>query len=242
MQKFPRRKLIIINVKKFKRSSRFHAHPRKGTDRDASRLQELFLDLGFFVERHDDPRASEIKEVLYVAANKDFSNFGCFVCAFLSHGEEGVIYGTDGFVNIKDLASLLCTKELAGKPKIFFFQACRGADFMESYNSVDIPRAKANKLVLDLPMEYDFLFCYSTAEGYYAWRHEEKGSWFIRILVNVFRRFAHKMDIIRLMTLVNYVITAATRGKRQIGSSISQLRKELFFFPPYRPLWLNNLV
>ena len=211
---------------------------------------ENFLDLGFFVESHDNPRASEIKGVLHVAANEDFSNFGYFLCALLSHGEEGVIYGTDGFVNIKDLASLLCTKELAGKPQIFFFQACRGADYMESYNSVDIPRAKANKIVLDLPMEYDFLFCYLTAEGYYSWRHEEKGSWFIRFLVNVFRRFVHKMDIIRLMTLVNYMIvreksktdTAATSGKRQIGSFITQLKKELFFFPPYGSLWLKDSV
>lgn len=41
MQKFPRGKLIIINVKNFKKSSRFQAEPREGTDRDASRLREL---------------------------------------------------------------------------------------------------------------------------------------------------------------------------------------------------------
>ena len=121
---------------------------------------------------------------------------------------------------------------------------------MESYNSVDIPRAKANKIVLDLPMEYDFLFCYLTAEGYYSWRHEEKGSWLIRFLVNVFRRFVHKMNIIRLITLVNYMIvreksktdTATTSGKRQIGSFITQLKKELFFFSPYGSLWLKGSV
>ena len=41
IQKFPRGKLIIINVKNFKKSSRFQAEPHEGMDRDASRLREL---------------------------------------------------------------------------------------------------------------------------------------------------------------------------------------------------------
>ena len=126
MKTFPRGKLIIINVETFRKSSGMSDKPREGTDRDATGLQELFLDLGFIVERHDNPTTSEIKNVLGAAANEDYLNLSCFACALLSHGEEGVVYGTDGFVNIRDLTSLFRTKELEGKPKIFFYRPVEG--------------------------------------------------------------------------------------------------------------------
>ena len=246
MRTFPRGKLTIINVKYFRRSSGMSDYPREGTDKDAAGLQELFLDLGFIVERYDNPTRSEIKEALRAAANEDYSNLSCCACALLSHGEEGVIYGTDGFMNIKDLTSLFRTKGLAGKPKLFFFQACQGSEYMDPYDSVDAPGAgKKDKA---LPVESDFLFCYSTVKGYYSWRNSKRGSWFMEALVQVFRNYAHKMDILRMLMRVNSIVAhrksrtddVATDDKRQIGSFITQMRKEFFFFPPYGPLPLEN--
>ena len=242
MRTFPRGKLTIINVKYFRRSSGMSDYPREGTDRDAASLQELFLDLGFIVERYDNPTRSEIKEALRAAANEDYSNLSCCACALLSHGEEGVIYGTDGFMNIKDLTSLFRTKGLAGKPKLFFFQACQGSEYMDPYDSADGPGA--GKKDTELPVESDFLFCYSTVKGYYSWRNSKRGSWFMEALVQVFRNYAHKMDILRMLMRVNSIVAhrksrtddVATDDKRQIGSFITQMRKEFFFFPPYGPL------
>lgn len=34
---------------------------------------------------------------------EDYINVVCFVCIFLSYGEENVIYGKDGVILIKDL-------------------------------------------------------------------------------------------------------------------------------------------
>jgi len=37
------------------------------------------------------------------------------------------VYGTDGTISIRDIASKFKSNaSLAGKPKIFFFQACQG--------------------------------------------------------------------------------------------------------------------
>ena len=77
MEKFPRGKLIIINVKYFKKSSGLSEWPREGTDRDALGLQQLFLDLGFIVARYDNPSTSEIKNVMHASANEDYSKLGC---------------------------------------------------------------------------------------------------------------------------------------------------------------------
>ena len=246
MSTFPRGKLTIINVKYFRRSSGMSDQPREGTDRDAAALKKLFLDLGFIVERYDNPNKSEIKEALRAAANEDYSNLSCCACALLSHGEEGVIYGTDGAMNIKDLTSLFRTKGLAGKPKLFFFQACQGSEYMDSYESVDGPGAGRKDTWL--PVESDFLFCYATVKGYYSWRNSKRGSWFMETLVQVFRKHAHKMDIFRMLMRVNSVVSirksrtdsVASDNKCQIGSFITQMRKEFFFFPPYGPLPSEN--
>ena len=98
--------------------------------------------------------------------------------------------------------------------------------------------------VLDLPVESDFLFCYSTVKEDYTQNHSGSDSLFMQILIEVFRSHAHEMDIMRMLTLVNSRIggqksqtdTVATNDKHQIVSIISQLRQELFFFPLYGPL------
>lgn len=59
------------------------------------------------------------------ASEEDHSDSSCFACILLSHGEEGMIYGTDGAMPIKTMTSLfrgdMC-KSLVGKPKLFFIQ------------------------------------------------------------------------------------------------------------------------
>ncbi len=60
-----------------------------------------------------------------LAAQADHSDADCFVCAILSHGEEGYVYGTNGRVTVdsivKNFKGDVCPT-LAGKPKLFFIQ------------------------------------------------------------------------------------------------------------------------
>lgn len=57
---------------------------------------------------------------------EDHSNNASFVCVLLSHGEEGVIFGTDGQEKFENLTKHFkgdrCPS-LVGKPKLFFIQA-----------------------------------------------------------------------------------------------------------------------
>lgn len=55
----------------------------------------------------------------------DHSKFDCFVMAFLSHGDNGLIYGVDGTFEISPLTDRFNGKRcpsLIGKPKVFLFQ------------------------------------------------------------------------------------------------------------------------
>lgn len=62
---------------------------------------------------------------LAAVSKEDHSSSASFVCVVLSHGDDGVIYGTDGCEKIEKLTIYLkgdrC-RSLVGKPKLFFIQ------------------------------------------------------------------------------------------------------------------------
>ena len=118
---------VIINNKTFLESSGHHRAPRTGTDIDRDALKTLFKKLKFYPEVHDNQTKAQILQIVTEKANADHSSYDAFIFAILTHGEEGLVYGIDGTLTIREITSKFKkTKTLAGKPKIFFFQACRG--------------------------------------------------------------------------------------------------------------------
>ncbi|XP_066926395.1 LOW QUALITY PROTEIN: caspase-3-like [Clytia hemisphaerica] len=247
MQSTPRGHFILVNNKHFLPSSGMENYPRNGTDVDGAAITELFQEMGFLVEAHSNLSVYEMRKVFKQAAHKDYSGVSCLTCCILSHGQEGVIYGTDGTIEIREITSFFHGTNLSGKPKLFFFQACQGSDYMDSVTpdevmETDGPASEGNDITL--PSEADFLYAYSTVPGYYSWRNSQRGSWFIQSICEVFRKHAHKMDVVRMLTRVNAIVSTkksqtgqrASHHKRQISSIVTQLRKELYFFPMHGPL------
>ena len=78
---------------------------------------------------------------------------------------------------------------LAGKPKLFFIQACQG-DQLDS--GVHLKRVSATEtdsaaMSYKIPNHADFLIAYSTIPGFYSWRNTTAGSWCeLRICSRVF--------------------------------------------------------
>ena len=96
------------------------------------KLVETFKKLDFIIENDfENLSADQMKTKLETIASLDHSRYSCFVCCINSHGTQEGIVGTDNeVVNIRDLTSPLCAsncESLAGKPKLFFVDACRGA-------------------------------------------------------------------------------------------------------------------
>ena len=121
----PRGIAVIINNKTFQEKTRQMS--REGTDLDRDALKKLFHKLLFKLEVHNNKTAAEILEIVEEMSKLDHSNYDAFIFCILSHGEEGVVYGTDDTVPVEKITSRFkSTASLAGKPKIFFFQACQG--------------------------------------------------------------------------------------------------------------------
>ncbi|KAK2489816.1 hypothetical protein MC885_012640 [Smutsia gigantea] len=209
---------------------------RQGTDKDAAALYKCFRNLGFDVVVHNDCSCAKMQDLLRQASEEDHSNSACFACILLSHGEENLIYGTDGVTAIKNLTAHFrgdrC-KSLLEKPKLFFIQFDDGIQADSGpINETDAnPRYK-------VPVEADFLFAYSTVPGYFSWRSPGGGSWFVQALCSILNEHGKSLEILQILTRVNnrvarhfqsYSNDPLLHEKKQIPCVVSMLTKELYF-------------
>ncbi|XP_035520769.1 caspase-3-like [Morone saxatilis] len=111
-----------------------------------------------------DWQCNSLTVCLSVVSKEDHSQSASFVCVLLSHGDEGVIYGTDGAEKFENLTKHFkgdrC-KSLVGKPKLFFVQACRGSQLDDGVETDSVSEQTSERI----PVEADFLYAYSTAPG-----------------------------------------------------------------------------
>ena len=101
-------------------------YPRNGTDVDAEALHKLFNALEFETVVYHNKTSKDMMNIFDYYAAMNHTNYDCIICVILTHGEEGLIYSTDGQIKLKELTTKFRCENLHGKPKLFFFQACQG--------------------------------------------------------------------------------------------------------------------
>jgi len=72
----------------------------------------------------------KIKDLIHAVSRTDHTEADAFILFIMSHGERGFILGIDEKrVNIEDeiISVIGGCRSLWNKPKMLFFQACRGA-------------------------------------------------------------------------------------------------------------------
>ncbi|XP_068181127.1 caspase-3-like isoform X2 [Antennarius striatus] len=229
---------VIINNKNFHRSTQMS--PRSGTDVDAAKAMKTFSSLGYKIRFANDQTKAQMTQLLSTVSQEDHRDSASFACVLLSHGDEGVIYGTDGPEKFENLTKFFkgdrCMS-LVGKPKLFFIQACRGTALDDG---VSIETDSVSEQTSErIPVEADFLYAYSTAPGYYSWRNTANGSWFMQSVCEMLENYKGKLELMQIMTRVNRKVAlhfesqsnlSGFGGKRQIPCIVSMLTKD-FYFP-----------
>jgi hypothetical protein len=217
---------------------------RSGTNHDRDNIKGVFTQLEYEVHVFDDSSRNKIFDRLrYFSRHADLRQMSSFVFVMLSHGYGNRIFSRDGEIIIDELVSFFKGDKcpaLIGKPKLFFIQACRGDDFDRGTHTLV---TESTREVRKLPIEADILIAYSTVPGYFSWRNNQNGSWFIQKLCLALQCYGKEMDLASIMILTNRLVafeyssctdSKLTNDMKQIPSVVSQLCKKVYFYPRQR--------
>uniref|UniRef100_A0A3Q3FK38 Caspase-8-like n=1 Tax=Labrus bergylta TaxID=56723 RepID=A0A3Q3FK38_9LABR len=201
MNHSPRGQCVVINNKSFLKGLR----TRGGSDKDEGlyhchqpALCQVFSQLGFTMVVHRDLTADAMQREVTKLSKRSFLEEDALVICVLSHGEKGSVYGSDEKeVYIRDLTLPFTSEKaptLAGKPKLFFIQACQGKGYQGGEDAGPV-------LEETVPSDADFLLGMATVQDYKSFRHVSFGSVYIQELC---RQLHKSMDnILSVLTRVN---------------------------------------
>ncbi|XP_018647858.1 subfamily C14A unassigned peptidase (C14 family) [Schistosoma mansoni] len=188
---------------------------RSGCDIDEKSLENVFGSFNFLVKLLRNLSAGEIQAQLeHLGKKTNHHEYDCLVICLMSHGTIGRIYGVDGnSLSIHELTSIFTADNcpsLAGKPKLFFIQACRGEDYQKGYviqkqsNEItqtnnDITNQEDNLI----PTYADFLLSYATVAGFRAQRDPTGGTVYIQALCKRLHNGLQNESILDIVTAVH---------------------------------------
>lgn len=170
----------------------------------------------------------------YADEHKDIE-VDCFVCCILTHGGPAKLYGCDGkTIQISDIVSKFGNKNcrgLEGKPKVFFFQACRGKKNdpidTETDMSTDGPESASPDIV-------DYFLGYASFPGYVSYLGSG-GSLYIQTLTDMIKKHSGSLDLLEITEKVTDEVAdkkVQVDGKFYCQTPTAQynLRKRLYFY------------
>lgn len=206
--------------------------------------------------------------IYFSVAKRDHSNAECLVIVVLTHGiilQEYQKYAS--FLFHESVCSIMANDHdylvqqmlepftdincptLANKPKIFLIQACQGTIADQgikvtnaiSRDEVDASRASSVPPLRIYRPHKDFLIAFSSMPGYFSFRNELHGSWFIQILCDKLDELKYKYDFEKILTIVSKTVAYDkvsgsgsnpnndTSNKKEMPYTVSMLTKQLFF-------------
>ena len=202
---------VIMNNMKFNPSAKLSE--LKGGEVDENNLKKLFNDLGFTVMVHRNFTAEKMKST--AEGYSHMTHCGVFFLIILSHGGEGdVVYGIDGKkVEVHQLKELFYARNcpsLAGKPKIFMIDACRGsrsegAHHFQTKHTNPSPNRRGS--VTD---SADFYTIFASTRGTTAGIDPEQGSLLTRNFVDVVTKANHEKNFEDIMKEVKRCMRTQT--------------------------------
>ena len=184
---------FIINNKSFSANA-VNLGDREGTERDEYNLLQTFAFLGYRPVIFRDLTSTQIKEVFenldkYLKdSDKRAKNkvaHDSFICCILSHGDRGVVLGSDCEPVELDYIEKRAgkSKTLRDKPKIFFIQACQGTGL----GTEAAPTVKSDG---QSTSERAHIYtCKASVIGDRAYRYPTIGSWFVIEVCKILCKF-----------------------------------------------------
>ncbi|KAM3605089.1 uncharacterized protein V6R79_020432 [Siganus canaliculatus] len=202
---------------------------RAGTEMDKEKLKHVFGLFGFIVVEHKNLTAGEMRHELNELGARNFTKEDALVVCVLSHGEKGCVFGCDGEKVMLDQLTDPFTSgnapTLAGKPKLFFIQACQGRGYQRGAVPCP-PRASQDEKPTEsieedagpvygetVPWHADFLLGMATVQECKSFRHTTAGSIYIQELCRQLERAAESSEADDILTVLTRVNREVSQGE-----------------------------
>ncbi|XP_053575427.1 caspase-7-like [Bombina bombina] len=220
MSKVIKGRALIIAMTEFKRTSGGTGEvldPRKGAKSDTRRLFKILTRLGYKVSLHLDISVTEIRELYKKESEKPQGD--CFISVLSSHGQEGIIYDFHGNqIRLSDIYNMLSPSNcpaLAGIPKLFFIQACRGSELDEGVAlETDSGPGDTEGLSHILSIPNDTVVMFATTEGYVAFQNPA-GSIFLQTLCDLLEGEEKNLTLNQILTRLGGLVAYEFQSKGQ---------------------------
>ncbi|XP_034246694.1 uncharacterized protein LOC117648328 [Thrips palmi] len=219
-------------------------NPRPGSSVDVKKLVNTYESLGFQTKVHKNLKFQNIKSKIKKLSREDFSDADCLCITVLTHGlSRNYVEASDVAYKVHELWTPFTDdkcKSLAGKPKLFIIQACRGdkrdcGTILNNEGGTETDNGES----YTIPSHADFLLAYSSVEGTVSFRNKESGSWFIQMLCDELQKNAAKMDFLKLLTTVSRKVALdfeteneynpSCHKNKQVPSVVSTLIRDIHF-------------
>lgn len=235
--------------------------PRRDCAFHDSKICEVtFKKLHYEVQTYMDLPKRDFLKVLERVQSSDHTECDSLVVVFMSHGglnektNKEFIWTYDSMVNTSELWKNFTPEKcpsLAGKPKLFFIQACRGED---TDKGVQLRKPKALSVQTDsidvtlnedyaIPLYADMLMMWASYPGMFAFKSKNRGmsgSVFLHFLTRVLDADAHNEDLFSMLLKVtrevavhyeSYMPGSGELDKnKQIPQMVSTLMRKVKFF------------
>ncbi|XP_055906290.1 uncharacterized protein LOC129941627 [Eupeodes corollae] len=168
---------------------------RIGSIEDVHILKKTFQAFKMQINLYENLTVRQVEDKVRKIELKDYGNASCIVIVILTHGTRfETVAAKDGSYSIDDtvLFPILRNRSLRSKPKLLFIQACKG--------SMEPGKFHKDAIQTNGPPD-EILKCYSTFEGYVAYR-TEKGSLFIQSLCELLQTHGKSKNIKDIMDMV----------------------------------------
>uniref|UniRef100_A0A8C8S6L7 Caspase-3-like n=1 Tax=Pelusios castaneus TaxID=367368 RepID=A0A8C8S6L7_9SAUR len=213
VQQRKNRAIIIVNYE-FPGRNELLPH-RSGARREADKLFKALSRLKYAVKLYYDQTAEEIEEIYRQESREEHGD--CFVSILSSHGEEGAIFSSDGeLVQLTRIFQLLSPPRcpgLAGKPKIFFIQACQGKELDQGvWMQTDSAGPPEDSFSPFLSIPDNTAVMFASSPGYSAFLNP-MGSMFLQTLLEFLEGDERHLELARLMTRINWKVAFHFQAK-----------------------------
>jgi hypothetical protein len=219
----------ILNLTDF--SSHYNLEDRNGSEKDVENLKTVFELFGFTVKNYPNLTTREIRKTLKKLSDDYPEDSNCLLVAMMSHGNQnGIIYTRDGTMKVDEIWRPFTAdkcKNLAGKPKIFLVQACRGnlpdvgaeievepevSEKEDCFASRSSLKFESERFVISTLA--DIVIYFSSAEGFPSFR-DDNGAWFVQALCATLKdchESQAETDLMTIFTRINRFISYAKQA------------------------------